>query len=149
MSKGFPLQPLLDLAHTRMDDAARRLGELVASEAEGQRKLEMLQSYRDEYHERFLQAVANGISADAWRNFSAFIDKIDEAIAVQQRAVESSRLRTRQGQQQWMEQRNRVKAIDTLSQRHHAAGLRLEARREQKLADEHAARQFSKRHGEH
>ena len=30
MTEQFPLQPLLDLANNRMDDAARRLGELIA-----------------------------------------------------------------------------------------------------------------------
>ena len=32
MTEQFPLQPLLDLANNRMDDAARRLGELIASD---------------------------------------------------------------------------------------------------------------------
>lgn len=144
MSQRFPLQPLLDLVQTRMDDAARRLGELIASQSEGQRKLEMLQQYRDEYHQRFVQAISSGIGPDAWRNYSAFLGRIDEAIAAQRKAVEQSRQRTAQSQQVWLSHRNKVKAIDTLSQRHKAAGLRQEARQEQRLSDEHAAR----RHGE-
>lgn len=126
-----------------MDDAARRLGELIASETEGKRKLDMLQEYRDEYQQRFLQAAASGIGPDAWRNYSAFLVKIDEAIAAQRSMVEQSRLRTVQGQQVWMNHRNKVKAIDTLTQRQRAAELRTEARREQRLSDEHAARRFN------
>lgn len=126
-----------------MDDAARRLGELIASETEGKRKLDMLQEYRDEYQQRFLQAAASGIGPDAWRNYSAFLVKIDEAIAAQRSIVEQSRLRTVQGQQVWMNHRNKVKAIDTLTQRQRAAELRTEARREQRLSDEHAARRFN------
>jgi flagellar FliJ protein len=128
---------------SRMDDAARRLGELIASETEGKRKLDMLQEYRDEYQQRFLQAAASGIGPDAWRNYSAFLVKIDEAIAAQRSMVEQSRLRTVQGQQVWMNHRNKVKAIDTLTQRQRAAELRTEARREQRLSDEHAARRFN------
>ncbi|THF65972.1 flagellar export protein FliJ [Pseudothauera nasutitermitis] len=131
-----------------MDDAARRLGELIAMETEGQRKLEMLQAYRDEYHQRFVQAVSNGIGPDAWRNYSAFLARIDDAIAAQRSAVEQSRQRTAQGQQVWLAQRNKVKAIDTLSQRHKAADQRLENKREQRLLDEHSARLFSRKHGE-
>ncbi|THF64165.1 flagellar export protein FliJ [Pseudothauera rhizosphaerae] len=142
MSKPSPLQPLADLMQTRMDDAARRLGELIASETEGRRKLEMLQEYRAEYHQRFLEAAANGIGPDAWRNYSAFLGKIDEAIAAQRGAVELSRQRTVQGQQVWIGHRNKAKAIDTLTQRQHAAEQRKEARREQRLTDEHAARRF-------
>lgn len=128
---------------SRMDDAARRLGELIASETEGKRKLDMLQEYRDEYQQRFLQAAASGIGPDAWRNYSAFLVKIDEAIAAQRSMVEQSRQRTVQGQQVWMNHRNKVKAIDTLTQRQRAAELRTEARREQRLSDEHAARRFN------
>ena len=126
-----------------MDDAARRLGELIASETEGKRKLDMLQEYRDEYQQRFLQAAASGIGPDAWRNYSAFLVKIDEAIAAQRSMVEQSRLRTVQGQQVWMNHRNKVKAIDTLSQRQRSAELRTEARRDKRLSDEHAARRFN------
>ncbi|MBC9070805.1 flagellar export protein FliJ [Thauera sp. CAU 1555] len=143
MNRPSPLQPLLELMQSRMDDAARRLGELIASETEGKRKLDMLQEYRDEYQQRFLQAAASGIGPDAWRNYSAFLVKIDEAIAAQRSMVEQSRLRTVQGQQVWMNHRNKVKAIDTLTQRQRAAELRTEARREQRLSDEHAARRFN------
>lgn len=143
MTGKFPLQPLLDLANTRMDEAARRLGELIASERDGQQKLEMLQSYRDEYHTRFVDAVRNGIGPDAWRNFSAFIGKLDDAIASQRRMVEQSRDRTAQGQEVWLAQRNRVKAFDTLSQRHQANAARQDAKREQKLSDEHTSRRYA------
>lgn len=143
MNKPSPLQPLLELMQSRMDDAARRLGELIASETEGKRKLDMLQEYRDEYQQRFLQAAASGIGPDAWRNYSAFLVKIDEAIAAQRSMVEQSRQRTVQGQQVWMNHRNKVKAIDTLTQRQRAAELHTEARREQRLSDEHAARRFN------
>lgn len=140
MAGKFPLQPLLDLAHTRMDEAARRLGELVALERDGQQKLEMLQQYRDEYKARFVQASRDGIGPEAWRNFSAFLGKLDDAIASQRRLVEQSRHHTSQGQQAWVAQRNKVKAFDTLSQRHQAGLARIEAKQEQRMTDEHAAR---------
>lgn len=140
MSGKFPLQPLLDLAHTRMDEAARRLGELVALERDSQQKLEMLQQYRDEYKARFVQATRDGIGPEAWRNFSAFLGKLDEAIATQSRLVEQSHHHTSQGQQVWVAQRNKVKAFDTLSQRHQTVLARLEAKQEQRMTDEHAAR---------
>ncbi|ATE59423.1 flagellar export protein FliJ [Thauera sinica] len=136
----FHLQPLLDLAQTRTDEAARRLGELIASERTVEQKLKLLEDYRQEYHDRFMQAVRDGIGPDAWRNYSAFLGRLDDAVAVQRKAVEQSRQQTAQGQQNWLAQRNRLKAFDTLSQRHQAGVARSEAKREQKLTDEHAAR---------
>lgn len=140
MSSRFHLQPLLDLAQTRTDEAARKLGELIASERSVEQKLKLLEDYRQEYNERFMQAVREGIGPDAWRNYTAFLGRLDDAVAVQRKAVEQSRQQTAQGQQHWLAQRNRLKAFDTLSQRHQAGVARSEAKREQKLTDEHAAR---------
>ena len=145
MTEPFPLQPLLDLANSRMDDAARKLGELIASEQAVEDKLTLLQAYRKEYQDRFVEAARNGIGPDAWRNFSAFLGKLDDAIAQQEKAVSVSRQRTEQGQQAWVDQRNKVKAFDTLSHRHQSVQARKEAKQEQRLTDEHAAKQFRDR----
>ena len=140
MPASFHLQPLLDLANTRTDEAARKLGELVAAERDVDQKLKMLEDYRHEYHERFLQAAREGLSPEAWRNYSAFIGKLDDAIGVQRKVVDQSRERTAEGQQAWLAQRTRLKAFDTLSQRHQSEVARSESRQEQKRSDEHAAR---------
>ena len=145
MTEPFPLQPLLDLANSRMDDAARKLGELIASEHAVEDKLKLLQAYRKEYQDRFVETARNGIGPDAWRNFSAFLGKLDDAIAQQQLIVSDSRQRTVQGQQEWVDQRNKVKAFDTLSHRHQSQQARKEAKQEQRLTDEHAAKQFRDR----
>ena len=142
MSDKFPLQPLLDIATTRMDDAARTLGELIASERSAQQKLDMLEQYRAEYKERFVEATSAGITLDAMRNFSNFIHRIDEAIEVQHKAVEESRQSTAQGQKMWMNQRNKVRALDTLAVRHQSEIARQANKMEQRMTDEHAARKF-------
>lgn len=145
MSENFPLQRLLDLAHDRTDDAARRLGELIGAEKEDDRKLELLRQYRSEYQERFMEAARQGMGPDAWRNFSAFLARLDEAIEQQERIVEAARGRTVAGQQAWLAERNRLKAFDTLSRRHDKVQQRKEAQREQRLTDEHAAKQGRER----
>ena len=145
MTEQFPLKPLLDLATDRMDEAARKLGELIASEHAVEEKLKLLEDYRNEYQARFMEAARNGIGPDAWRNFSAFLHRLDDAIAHQQKLVSNSKRLTEQGQQAWVDQRNKVKAFDTLSQRHHHEQVRKEAKQEQRLTDEHAAKQFRDR----
>lgn len=145
MSEAFPLQALLDLAQTRTDDAARRLGELIAGESESQHKLELLENYRAEYQNRFTEAARNGIGPDAWRNYSTFITRLDEAIAAQRLAVETSRQATSSGQQAWLAQRNRLKAFDTLSQRHQVQLVKHSQKQEQRASDEHAAKHHRER----
>lgn len=143
--KAFPLQTLLDLSNARMDDAARQLGRLVASEQETETTLAMLLRYREEYESRFRQAAQNGLSRDEWRNYQSFLARLDEAIVQQDARVNHSHQCTVNGQKDWLNKRNRVKAFDTLSQRHKENESRIEAKTEQRQQDEHAAKGFQER----
>lgn len=145
MTKSFSLKPLLELSHTRLDDATRRLGELIASENEGCRKLELLQNYRNEYQERFQDAAREGMGPEAWRNFTAFLARIDEAIEVQAQQVDRSRHLTVAGKQMWMNERNRVKAFDTLHTRHIQREAQVLAKQEQHQLDEHSANRHQRK----
>lgn len=142
MSKAFPLQTLLDLSQIRLDDATRRLGELMAGERTASERLDLLSQYRLEYHGRFVAAAQAGLSQDQWRNFQAFLGKLDAAIGQAQAAVDQSRRHTAAGQQMWLDKRGEMKAFDTLSRRHHQRQQQVEAKQEQKAQDEHAARQL-------
>lgn len=145
MTAAFPLQALLDLSKTRLEDATRTLGELMAKEAEGDRKLAMLKEYRNEYQARFEEAARAGLTPETWRNYSAFILRIDEAIHLQEDQVNRARQLTAAGKQKWMHERNRAKAFDTLHDRHLAAELRRQNKAEQKQADEHTANRHRQR----
>lgn len=123
-----------------MDDAAKRLGELIASEQEGTRQLALLIEYREEYHNRFLQAAQQGLDRDLWKNYSSFLARLDEAIAQQESALDASKERKTVGQKAWLEERCHARAFDTLSARRKAVLLREVGRAEQKITDEHAAK---------
>ena len=139
-----PIKTLLEHAHTKVDEATRRLGELLASEHACEVKLEMLVQYRVEYRERFMQAARDGIGPDAWRNYSAFLGKLDDAIAHQQTVVAQSKRMTASGQQQWVHERNRMKAFDALSQRQVTKENKKQHQQEQRQSDEHAVKHFRK-----
>ncbi len=126
----------------RLDDAARRLGQLMASEMETSRRLDLLVEYRNEYRIRFLATAQNGISREQWRNFESFLGRLDAAIAQAKRDDQSSKQQTATGQQAWMAQHGRVTAFDTLAQRHRARTTAEDQKREQKVQDEHAARNW-------
>ena len=53
MQKASALETLIELAQTRTDDAARRLGALNAKGMDMQTKLALLMQYSDEYRARF------------------------------------------------------------------------------------------------
>ncbi|WP_246154334.1 flagellar export protein FliJ [Oryzomicrobium terrae] len=126
----------------RVDDATRALGALVSAEQDAKSKLQLLVQYREEYVARFHDAGTQGVSLAVWRNYQVFIDRIDQAIAQQRAAVAASELRTAEGQAEWLHQRNKLKAIDTLFHKRQEGERLVENKRDQKFQDEFAARRF-------
>lgn len=140
MPKPFSLQTVHELMKIRADEATLQLAHLISSERDAKNKLTVLLQYRDEYAVRFRQSAESGLSQREWRNFQDFLDRLDEAIAAQQKIVRQHELDTTTGQQQWQQQRKKLKAFDTLSERHFAKEEAIENRREQKIQDEFATR---------
>ena len=145
MASSFSLQPLLDLSRFQLDEAARKLGELIAGEQEASQRHSLLVTYREEYQARFLKKKKNGLGQSQWSNYSSFLARIDEAIIQAALSVTLTQQRTLAGQQNWVGRQGRVKAFDTLSERHHAQVTAQEQRANQKSSDEHTARQHSER----
>ncbi len=140
MSKPFPLLKIQELMQEREEEAKEWLAKLIAAEQDAKNKLQMLEEYRLEYAERFNVAAQNGMTQMAWQNFQNFLDKIDDAIRSQRKNVAQFERNTAQGQQKWQEARRKVKAFDTLSDRHLARENAKEARQAQKEQDEFVAR---------
>ena len=140
MTRPFTLQPLLDLMQTRSDEATRRLGRLISAEQSARSRLALLEQYREEYAQRYREAVSGGLTPMALRNFQDFMARIDDAIRQQAQAVADSEQGTAAGQAAWKEQNKRLKASDTLSDRHEARERYRDNRQEQKEQDEYAAR---------
>lgn len=143
MKRQFSLQSLLDLSQLRLDEAARKLGELIAGEKEASQRHILLIQYREEYRTRFVTATQNGLGKHEWQNYSNFLARLDEAIAQAEAAIQQSQQQTASGQQEWLSKRGRVKAFDTLSERHYSRVAHDDRRREQKDSDERAGVQGS------
>jgi len=143
MTKPFSLQTVLELMQVRADDATIRLAKLIANERDAKNKLDLLQQYRDEYADRFRQASGNGLSIAEWHNYREFLCRLDDAIDSQRATVAAQAQHTATGQTHWREQKTRLKAFDTLSERHNASENAIEGKLEQKNQDEFAARRES------
>ena len=140
MNKKFPLQSVLDLSQMKLEEASRRLGELISGERRASERLGLLIQYRDEYRVRFLDAARDGLGREQWHNFQQFLSQLDTAIGQAQEMLSQSHELTATGQREWLDHRGRVKAFDTLALRHHTRVAYEESHREQKILDEHAAR---------
>lgn len=140
MASKAQLETLMDLARRETDDAAKRLGAALKAVDEAKQKHEMLIGFREEYVKRFEAAQAAGITPMAYRNFVAFIDKLEVAIKGQLEMIRHAQLRSEQEKAAWQGSERKRMSYATLNDRADAAALKLENKRDQKAMDEHAAR---------
>lgn len=149
MSKPFSLQVVLELTQKRADAATQELAKLIANERDARNKLAMLQQYRNEYASRFQLAAQNGLAPSTWSNYQEFLNRLDDAIAAQMRAVAQQAGNTASGQAHWRQQQQKLKAIDTLSVRHKNDEEMRQQKLDQKTQDEFASRLKTTYRSEH
>ena len=141
MAQSSALATLIELAQRATDDAAKRLGVAIKGVEEGEQKLKMLLDYRDDYARKLDAAQVAGITPQAYRNFVAFVGKLDNAINGQREVIKHAQHRAEQEKLVWQGAERKRLSYQTLSKRAAEEALRLENKRDQKLMDEHAARQ--------
>lgn len=142
MPRRFPLQPLLDLAQNHTDAAARDLCALKIKWQEAEEKLRQLTAYREDYRARLLQTTKQGMQAGSLRDFQLFLGKIEVAIRQQAEEVERCKKRWEDGRHEWQAKQRKLKAFDTLSQRHLSSERKREDRLEQREQDELSGNKF-------
>jgi len=146
MASTQQLETLIDLAQRETDDCAKRLGAALKAVNDAEEKLNMLIGYRDEYGRRFDASQQAGITPMAYRNFQAFMEKLDSAIQGQQEVLRHAQSRGEMDKKQWQDAERKRMSFSTLRERAEAQALKVEAKRDQKAMDEHASRQaFFKR----
>lgn len=141
MATNSALETLIELATNQTDEAAKRLGRAIRACEDTEQKLALLLQYRDDYDTRFKAGMAAGITAAGYRNFQLFMDKLDQAIAGQQKIVNDAKRRIQEEREQWQSSERKRMSYDTLATRAQQAERRIENKRDQKLMDEHATRQ--------
>lgn len=137
----FSLQPLLEHSQHRMEAAERLLRMLKRKQDEAKRQLEQLHTFQGEYRERLKQATASGLGIQQLRDYQAFLAKVKGAIDHQEQELHLAEQRWEAAHKQWLEQRQKVKAYETLAARHRAEESRRLEKHEQKLTDERASMQ--------
>ena len=141
MASKAQLETLIDLARRETDDAAKRLGAALKAVDDATQKHQMLVGYRDEYVNSFEEAQAAGITPMAYRNFQAFMEKLDVAVKGQLEMIRHAEHRSAQEKSAWQNAERKRMSYSTLNERAAAEALKVENKRDQKQMDEHAARQ--------
>jgi flagellar FliJ protein len=133
-------QHLTDMARSKRDQSAHKLRTAVSKRGEAERKLATLVGYRRDYLAKLEAATRAGIKADGFANYRAFIANLDRAIEQQEAVLASMHTDVGFAQTDWQHTQTRVDSLDVLDKRRAQTAAKHEARREQKLTDEYAAR---------
>ncbi len=141
MANPSALATLIELAQRATDDAAKRLGAALQAAEETEAKLAMLLNYREDYAMRLDAAQLAGITPMAYRNFVAFLGKLDNAINGQREVVKHAHHKSAIEKTAWQASERKRLSYRTLNERAASEALRIENKRDQKQMDEHAARQ--------
>jgi flagellar FliJ protein len=133
------LTTLIELAQRDSDAAAKRLGVALKAADDTEHKLKMLLGYREDYALKL--DAAQVITPLAYRNFVAFMDKLDHAIRGQREVCKHAHHKSALEKTAWQASERKRLSYRTLNERAAAEALKLENKRDQKQMDEHAARQ--------
>jgi len=140
MATNPALETLIELATNATDEAAKRLARAIRACEDTEQKLNMLLQYREDYYTRFQSGLTSGISMAGYRNFQLFLDKLDTAIAGQQKLVEDAKRRMDQERNAWQTNERKRMSYGTLAARMEKQEQRKADKRDQKLMDEYAGR---------
>jgi flagellar FliJ protein len=132
-SRAGRLEPAVDQARQRREDAMQRLAEQQRRCAEAERQLAELRRYREEYA---IGQQAGGLSVAALLNQQQFLEKLDRAIVQQSIEVERQRRLLEQAGGDWRQAHAREKALDSVVDHYRELERKSEERREQNDIDE-------------
>ena len=140
MANPSALDTLIDLANKETDEAAKLLGAALRAGEEATQKYELLMQYRNDYAARCQADLTAGISTTHFNNFQVFMQKLDHAIAGQQKVVGEAMQRVARARSAWQACEQKKMSFVTLAGRASKEDARRELWRDQKQNDEHAAR---------
>ena len=130
------IQPLHDLASAREDEALQRLAERQGHLAAQEARLVELTRYLEDYQRDGGAQVRVTLAA----NRQAFVARLREALACQERVVSAARVACDTERAHWMVQQRDVKVLEQLARSYRKQEGARHERREQGAMDELASR---------
>lgn len=140
-----PLNLLIDLTRDQTSEAGKQLGKLVSEKHNASQQLDMLKNYRADYVERLNHAGQTGMTASNYRNFTRFLDTLDEAIVQQNKLMDHIDHNIDVSKDAWQASQRRLHSYETLQTRQQRQYQQAEARREQLTTDELSALVYHRR----
>lgn len=123
----------------------RQYQEAKQSVFDNQQKLANLEKYRIDYLYLIKQKASAGLGAKSLIQHQSFVGKLDKACEQQVNMINQSTLVAQQRKEQWLTQKAKARAIQTLVDKQGAKQSKITTDKEQKLCDELASQSHFKR----
>lgn len=147
MSREKRLQPVLKLAQGKVDEAARALGYLNQKIEQEEATKGMLKNYEAEY----LQLMRGGeqpgrrMDVQAVMRYQLFIQRLESAQIQQNEQITLLQQQKARVTEHWIQTRARAQAVESVMQAARREQEWLDARQEQKQADEFTSSRYARR----
>lgn len=136
MTRSKRLTPIANLANQDEREAAQQLAASNQELADAESKLAELKACRSEYEAQFEGNAGLVIGAARLREYRAFIQQLDQAIAALAQQINRKQQRQENDRSAWVQQRHRATALNDLVAKHKKNELRGEDRRSQNEIDD-------------
>jgi flagellar export protein FliJ len=148
VAESFRLRSVLELAQWRLESATMQLRQLAARRDEAQTRLDQLQDFLQTYRQDLKQAMETGVELVRFRDFQAFLAKLERAIVLQAAELQRCQSTWEAEHRRWLDLRAKEQAFSVLEKRHEMEQTLREGRREQKQQDELSLRNGNRREPE-
>ncbi|TXU08249.1 flagella biosynthesis chaperone FliJ [Enterobacter hormaechei] len=146
MKVNNPMTLLRDMAEETLTKTTRALGGAQQQLQQAVAQHEQLQHYEQEYQQSLRQGMmGNGMSVADLVNHQSFILSLKQVVKQQQGHVDACEKAVDKVKQNWVQNKQRLNAFETLIERRATAQALVQSRHEQKLMDEFAQRAGQKR----
>jgi flagellar export protein FliJ len=139
MMKSKRFEPIQEIASTSAQDLSRTMAEAGRKVADLERKLQQLQSYRDEYTRNSSQSGAS-MDAVKLQNYRSFLDRLGEALRQHLKSLEHARADYEKKRALWSEKRVEAESLGRVVEKFRKEERREFDQREQREGDDAAMR---------
>lgn len=144
MNKSKRMKPVKRIADSKERDAAKALGESQRVMREQEDRLAQLKAYREEYRAQVQRTGSAGVSAGRLQELHRFMNRLDEAIAEQEKCLQMAEQACEERRRGWFDARGRSRVLDKVVARYQEEERADAAKHEQKELDEFAQRKGGK-----
>jgi flagellar protein FliJ len=140
MKKSQRIKTLVEIKSEQEKNALKDLGAAQKKSLDIQTQVESLKKYRQEYQNKFNRLGGSGIKIAQLIEFKSFINKLDQAIAGQERSLRLSQENLLAKRKIWESFHHKANCLQKIHDSAMAAEIKHEIKREQLELDERATR---------